>query len=261
MHDILNKTLNFLNDQKINAELFDINCAPVLYFGNIQNAKVATIGLNPSDIEFYDRKGLELEGSKRRFPSLKSLKLQTWDAISKEQWSILESSYQNYFNNTPYFYWFDQLDKLLFETSFSYYFPYSNVVHLDLVPLVTKNKWGNLTFVEQQIILEKFKDIFIDILDASDINVIILNGKSVVNQIQKTFNLSFEIEKMPQIDLCFENRIIAGYIFRGTLLLQNKIVKIIGYNHNIQSSFGIKTEVVNNLSKIIANFINDATKY
>jgi len=261
MLDILNKTLTVLNDQKINAELFDINCAPVLYFGNIRNAKVATIGLNPSNVEFYDRKGLELEGSKRRFPSLKSLNLQTWDTISKEQWCLFESSYQNYFNNTPYFYWFDQLDKLLFETNFSYYFPYANVVHLDLVPLVTKKKWGNLTSAEQQFILEKFKDIFIDILDASDIDVIILNGKSVINQIQKTFNIFFEIEKAPQIDLCFENRIIGGYIFRGKLLSKNKIVKIIGYNHNIQSSFGLKTEVVNNLSKLIANFINDATKY
>ena len=46
---------------------------PVLFFGDIFTARVATVGLNPSDQEYLDSHGTELDGVKRRFETLASL--------------------------------------------------------------------------------------------------------------------------------------------------------------------------------------------
>src|SRR4051812_46832848 len=50
-----------------------VGSLPVLFFGDLFSARVATVGLNPSDQEFLDRSGEELEGTSRRFESLRSL--------------------------------------------------------------------------------------------------------------------------------------------------------------------------------------------
>ena len=46
---------------------------PVLFFGDLFTASVATVGLNPSYQEFLDRRGIELDGAARRFETLTSL--------------------------------------------------------------------------------------------------------------------------------------------------------------------------------------------
>jgi hypothetical protein len=47
---------------------------PVPCFGNISRARVATVGLNPSNREFVDETGHELAGEFRRFHTLASLR-------------------------------------------------------------------------------------------------------------------------------------------------------------------------------------------
>jgi hypothetical protein len=46
---------------------------PVIAFGDARNAKVATLGLNPSRQEFLDQNGRELVGEMRRFETLRSV--------------------------------------------------------------------------------------------------------------------------------------------------------------------------------------------
>ena len=46
---------------------------PVVAFGDVQKARVATLGLNPSKIEFLDNSGNELAGDQRRLETLASL--------------------------------------------------------------------------------------------------------------------------------------------------------------------------------------------
>ncbi len=46
---------------------------PVLAFGDLFKAGIATVGLNPSRREFLDNHGRELDGPKRRFETLGSL--------------------------------------------------------------------------------------------------------------------------------------------------------------------------------------------
>jgi hypothetical protein len=46
---------------------------PVLFFGDLRSARIATVGLNPSDREYTDGNGVPLTGSLRRFQTLDSL--------------------------------------------------------------------------------------------------------------------------------------------------------------------------------------------
>ena len=51
---------------------------PVPSFGDLSSARIATVGLNPSNREFVDGLGNELEGPSRRFHTLKSLGIASW---------------------------------------------------------------------------------------------------------------------------------------------------------------------------------------
>ena len=51
---------------------------PVPSFGDVSAARVATVGINPSNKEFVDEFDRELDGTKRRFPTLTSLGLREW---------------------------------------------------------------------------------------------------------------------------------------------------------------------------------------
>jgi hypothetical protein len=46
---------------------------PVVAFGDVRKATVATLGLNPSKYAFLDHRGDEREGGERRLETLKSL--------------------------------------------------------------------------------------------------------------------------------------------------------------------------------------------
>src|SRR3954451_1613485 len=79
---------------------------PVPSFGDLSNSRVATLGLNPSNREFVDELGNELQGSYRRFHTLKSLGLRSWsDADARHLRLILESC-RAYFSGNPYDKWF-----------------------------------------------------------------------------------------------------------------------------------------------------------
>jgi hypothetical protein len=45
---------------------------PVLFFGDLAHARIATVGLNPSRQEYLDNSGRELTGAVRRFETLAS---------------------------------------------------------------------------------------------------------------------------------------------------------------------------------------------
>ncbi len=61
---------------------------PVLFFGDLLAASIATIGINPSRQEYLTRSGLELEGLGRRFETLGSLAARDRSSLSVKQMQI-----------------------------------------------------------------------------------------------------------------------------------------------------------------------------
>ena len=128
---------------------------PVPFFGDISRARIATVGINPSNLEFVDDQGQELQGILRRFHNLNSLNLKSWGEASEKQLISVANDCRNYFNHNPYDRWFKKLDYIISGTSYSYYFPSGEACHIDLVPFATKHKWSSLSSSEQNFLLEK----------------------------------------------------------------------------------------------------------
>src|SRR5437588_6939517 len=127
--------------------------SPVVSFGNSSSAVVATLGLNPSNREFLDESGNELDGPLRRFHTLSSLGLDDWaEADATHLHLILESCYA-YFLRNPYDTWFRKLDYIISGTQASYYdFP-NTACHLDLIPYATAQKWTAIGYADQSALL------------------------------------------------------------------------------------------------------------
>src|ERR1700675_1585 len=86
---------------------------PVVAFGNVQKAEVATLGLNPSRLEFLDRDGNELTGEERRLETLSSLRESDLSSASPDAIRRVFEGCNDYFQRRPYRKWFDDLEKTI----------------------------------------------------------------------------------------------------------------------------------------------------
>ena len=81
---------------------------PVISFGNPQSAAVATLGINPSRIEFLDKHGAELVGDGRRLATLRSLGVKQLFEAPTSVLSQVVADCNGYFQKKPYCRWFNQ---------------------------------------------------------------------------------------------------------------------------------------------------------
>jgi len=237
--------------------------APVLSFGNIEKAKIATVGLNPSNLEFFDDNGNELDGSKRRFCTLKSLNISHWSEANENDLKKIVETNTDYFQRSPYDRWFKKLDLIISGTGCSYYFPSFQACHLDLVPFATHQKWGSISNKDKQNLLNISEDILGKILKASDIKVIVLNGESVVDNFKKLSGINYHKTLMPDWELPrLENKGVRGFSYVGEVDVLggeylSKKIKILGFNHNLQSSYGVTSEVTTSIKDWITTQLNE----
>jgi hypothetical protein len=236
---------------------------PVPSFGDVENAKMATIGINPSNAEFEDKKKNELDGiNKRRFHTLKSLGIKTWSQADQPHYSQIWDYCKNYFseNGNPYYTWFNKLSYIISGTSASYK---RQACHLDLIPYATSPIWGRLTRGQQTSLLEISRDTLGLLLNKSHITSIVLNGRTVVDNLEKIANLKFEKIHMPEWTLPRKNSSgVPGFAYQGKIETLGGIklkgpIRVLGYNHNIQSSHGVTTAVQTAIRNWISQSSND----
>ena len=182
MHEITEYLLNLMLSDALKDSGIISWASPVPSFGNVKTSRVATLGINPSDKEYLSNDGIELEGNNRRFHTLSSLEIQSWSNAGPSEIEKILSTCNEYFKNNPYNSWFRPLNKIVSGTSHSYYDEIFNATHLDLVPFATKSKWSTLNKSQQQILLESSADTLGRILNHSNIELLILNGHSVVER-------------------------------------------------------------------------------
>ena len=197
-----------------------------------------------------DVSGEELAGKFRRFHTLASLGLESWlDADARHLREIVVSC-QQYFAHNPYDAWFKPLEQVTAGADASFYGPSANTCHLDIIPFATARKWTELTSRQRSSLLSVAEDTLGLLLRDSPVQVIVLNGQSVVEQFQLMAGVQLQREAIP--DWTLRRRTgpgVTGYGFRGTVRalcgipLQQELL-ILGYNHNIQSSFGVSRRVL-----------------
>lgn len=222
---------------------------PVPSFGDLLRAKVATLGLNPSNREFVDRSGSELIGGQRRFQTLGSLGLSCWSEAKAKHAELIWNSCRTYFFRNPYNAWFKQLDYLIAETTASYYEAPGTACHLDLIPYATACKWTGLSNRQRSTLLSLSGDTLGILLRESSVRLLVLNGRSVTRNFEEVANIKLDRQFVKEWELPRNLRAnVAGISYQGTIThlsgvpLGRKLL-VIGFNHNIQSSFGVSREV------------------
>jgi len=258
MRKIIEELILILRDVSLN-DLDVIKWgAPIPFFGDPAIAQLATLGLNPSDKEYTDNSGAELENNNRRFHTLNSLGIESWKKITDDQLSLIEKSCTEYFLRNPYNSWFKPLDSIISGTSASYYNKLFHATHLDLIPFATKTKWANLKQRQKDALLRSSEQILGKILKESPIKVIVLNGRTVVENFIKISNANLEVEQIPDWDLSRSSVAkVKGFAYRGFVKRISNInldspILVLGFNHNIQSSFGVTTKVRKSITDWVA---------
>jgi hypothetical protein len=162
--------------------------------------RLATIGLNPSNIEFLDGDSSAFfsEGE-RRLATLESLGAHSTDDLDQRQVKQVVEDCARYFESdrNPYNTWFKPLDAIIqraFGDEWSYY--NKTVCHLDLVQWATDPKWNDLSKPQKDILIEDGRDHLYEQLKTEKIEMVLVNGAGVWDELVRleSFNVVGESE-------------------------------------------------------------------
>ena len=258
MEAILETLVSRLNSTALaDTKVIPWGC-PIPSFGDPTTCHVATLGLNPSNREFVDAHGNELQGPSRRFNTLRSLGINRWSDARNEHVNLILDDCRHYFLANPYDAWFRRLDELISGTNASYYNLSKGACHLDIIPYATSCKWSHLTRDQRKLLLAIAGDTLSQVLRGSQIRLLVLNGSSVIKHFELISGITLGKQSMPDWALPRKSKVnVSGYAYRGTIkelsgVKVNRDILVLGFNHNIQGSFGVTTEVMMAIHRWIA---------
>lgn len=233
--------------------------APVPFFGRLDRAVVATVGINPSSLEFVDAGGVELVEHHRRLPTLRALGLASWEGTDASHVRTIARACLGYFEHNPYDRWFRALDRLLARLGVSLYGTDADACHLDLVPYATATKWGALSGGERHHLMEVSGAGVADLLATSHIRTLVLNGRSVVDAFGQLLTTPLPAKAAPGWHLRRPAGVVPGLQYRADITHLAGVdlarrVRVLGFNHNLQSSFGVTTHA----AMAIGSWLRDA---
>ena len=165
---------------------------PVVSFGDFTKAKVATVGINPSSLEFMDKSGSAtsnhlLPEGKKRLADAETLGLISDDPLdddtaeyvmgSSGAREIWEKCRDYFINPNPYWSWFSDLESVLTGLSVSY--KDSTACHLDISPWATDPVFRDLTQEQRERLLLGESDFLEWQIAKSNIEIVVFNGAQV----------------------------------------------------------------------------------
>lgn len=213
---------------------------PIVSFGDFQKARVATLGINPSDKELLDNRGDFLVGNKQRFETLRSLDALSTEMLTDEQVRRVFEACENYFNGNQYK-WFTDLEKVIKQGLGASYFD-GSACHLDLVQWATQTKWGKLPMDVRDTLLADGTTHLVSQLTAENIKYVIVCGRAVWDELSATQLV--EYDEVKTIHFGAKNtpcRLRIGHGHNTTFL---------GWTSNIQSQHGANSaEFLSELSE------------
>jgi hypothetical protein len=218
---------------------------PVVAFGNPHTSRVATLGLNPSRIEFMVD-GQELAGNRRRFETLGSLGLRSLaDAPATAIASVLQRC-NGYFQGNPYRRWFDRLEEVLGSVGASYYD--GSASHLDLSQWATDPTWNGLGTAAREQLVRDDAPFLVQQLRSEPIELLLLNGRGVINGFCGALGVRLVQEQG------VEDGKAATAFYAGAF----ERVRVIGWSTNLQSSFGVTRQLRQRISERVAELAGPA---
>ena len=236
MQNEITALLNLLHNGSLSGTKVMQAAAPIAFFGDITNATLATIALNPSDKEFGpNSKGpfVYYTTFNRRVHHMGSLGLANWSLAGSTQVTNIYDDCIGYFGRRPYMQWFSVLERLLVKAGYSYSKPYHKVAcSLDLVPFATQPTWNGLSNSEKEYLYRLSKPILQNILLKSKIETIFLNGQQTVDQFNIYFGTALNSSEIPYLSTKGKPRTLK--VYQGWLLIGTRNYKICGVNLYLQ---------------------------
>lgn len=214
---------------------------PVVAFGNARVATVATLGLNPSRVEFLDRAGNELPEPRRRLETLRSLGVASLAGALDATVARVVAGCDSYFQRNPYWQWFRPLEELLAPLGASY--AAGTACHLDLVQWATDPVWGQLPPLTRQRLVGDDAAFLQRQLGEEHIRTLLLNGAGVVATFAAAYGVSLR-QVREVADRKVRCKVVAGVGPRG--------LAVVGWSTNLQSGFGVTRELRRMLAEAVA---------
>jgi hypothetical protein len=215
---------------------------PVIAFGDVRRAWCATLGWNPSKLEFLDSTGRLLNGDARRLETSESLNL-TSSSAKREFGKRVFDGCNRYFHRRPYRRWFDVLEKVLKHVGASYYD--GSACHLDLVQWATNPVWSGLEASEKERLLISDLPFLRQQLSQENVRLLLLNGAGIMQAYEAHFGVN--LERLVSVD---GNRL---RIFRG---FATPKLLVVGWNINLQSSFGVSNNEITMIGGHVMRMVN-----
>ena len=224
-----------------NLEVVVPGSTPVVSFGNAQTARIATLGLNPSRVEFLDAHGSLFDGPERRLATHTSLG--TSDLARAPLTTVLQllEDCNSYFQRRPYRRWFDQLMPMLGACGASYYD--GTACHLDLVQWATDPTWQNLPRDTRRQLIGDDAEFLTNQIRSERFGLMLVNGMGALNELRGTLGAALELQEVEPIEDLAVRR---TRVFTGTIFER---VRVVGWSTNIQSSFGVTSGLRSELAR------------
>lgn len=167
---------------------------PVLFFGDLLGAQVATVGLNPSDQEYLTKDGILLAGPAQRFATLTSLGASDRSSLTDEQCAEAVEWMRDYYEpgKPVYGSWFKALSRVV--EGFGASFRDRSAAHLDLIQESTNPVWSELSALERETLLDQDLPFLEWEVRAFPITAVICTGKTVSNHVRRQLGVVVDDE-------------------------------------------------------------------
>ena len=202
---------------------------PVVSFGNVETAWVATLGLNPSLREFAKKDGTWLDGTQRRLAGLDLLGIDDAAQATDEQVEQIVTWCYEYFQRNPYS-WFDALESLMVTAVGSSYYD-GTACHLDLVQWATNPVWQHLNPPVRSHLIADDREFLREQLRWEGIRLVLMNGRSVLDEVAKSGVELHEVQSAT-----------VGPRSCSVMVGEADGVTFIGWSANLQSSYGMSAD-------------------
>ena len=215
--------------------------SPVPYFGRAERARIASVGLNPSDREFCDSNDHALRGPDRRLTTLQSLGLRDWNNAGPADCSAVAETCSRYFDTNPYWRWFSPLDAI-FKRARRGTLRDGGACHIDLAPWATQRKWSKLERVEKDALVQCGRQTLASLVSSTRFEVLLLNGVGVVKGFEDAAGVKLPCENVPEWDNSNRRsqRWSAVLDSPGSIELDRRVT-ILGWNWNFQQAIAAYT--------------------
>ncbi len=166
----------------------------MLFFGDLFNAEIVSVGLNPSDREYLTNDGALLAGPAQRFATTNSLGVDSRASLSDAQCAEAVEWMRDYYEpgKPVYSSWFNALARVIEGLGGS--FRERRSAHLDLVQESTSPVWSELGRPERESLLKHDLPFLEWQIRAFPPRSVICTGKTVGVHIQRQLGVSVDDE-------------------------------------------------------------------